>query len=85
MEKPAPAPPRPVPVPPKPVPVPVPVSATPGNLSRASLASYQEKYADRTQAMAMAYRSGDFTLKEIAEHFGVQSTTVKRAVEQYAG
>jgi DNA-binding MarR family transcriptional regulator len=35
--------------------------------------------------MAMAYRSGDFTLKEIAEHFGVQPPTVKRAAEQYAG
>jgi DNA-directed RNA polymerase specialized sigma24 family protein len=35
--------------------------------------------------MAMAYKSGDFTLKEIAEHFGVQSTTVKRAAEQFAG
>lgn len=82
-EKPAPAPPRPVPVPNKPVPVPVPVSAAPATSARPSLASYQEKYADRTQAMAMAYRSGDFTLKEIAEHFGVQSTTVKRAAEQH--
>jgi DNA-directed RNA polymerase specialized sigma24 family protein len=35
--------------------------------------------------MAMAFKSGDFTLGEIAEHFGVQSTTVKRAVEQFAG
>lgn len=75
--------PRPVPVPSKPVPVPV--SAAPAASSRPSLASYREKYADRSQAMAMAYRSGDFTLKEIAEHFGVQSTTVKRAAEQYAG
>lgn len=80
---PSPVQPRPVPVPVKPAPVPV--SAAPANLSRPSLASYQEKYADRSQAMAMAYRSGDFTLKEIAEHFGVPSTTVKRAAEQYAG
>ena len=50
-----------------------------------SLASFQDKYADRSQAMAMAYRSGDFTLKEIAEHFGVPSTAVRRAAEQYAG
>lgn len=90
-QKPMPAPPpaaqpRPVPVPrPVPAPVPVPVSAAPATSSRPSLASYQEKYADRAQAMAMAYRSGDFTLREIAEHFGVQSTTVKRAAEQYAG
>ena len=50
-----------------------------------SIATFQEKYADRSQAMAMAYRSGSFTLKEIAEHFGVPSTAVKRAAEQYAG
>ncbi|HEY2291005.1 MAG TPA: vWA domain-containing protein [Thermoanaerobaculia bacterium] len=83
MEKPAPAPvapPRPVPPPPQAVPVPVPTA-----VSRPSLAAFQEKYADRSQAMAMAYRSGDFTLKEIAEHFGVQPPTVKRAAEQYAG
>jgi hypothetical protein len=83
MEKPAPAPvvpPRPVPPPPQAVPVPVPAA-----VSRPSLAGFQERYADRSQAMAMAYKSGDFTLKEIAEHFGVQSTTVKRAAEQYAG
>ena len=49
------------------------------------LRALQEKYGDRSQARAMAYKSGDFTLKEIAEHFGVQSTTVKRAAEQFAG
>ena len=83
MEKPAPTPVTPPrPVPPLPQAVPVPVAAA---VSRPSLATFQEKYADRSQAMAMAYKSGDFTLKEIAEHFGVQSTTVKRAAEQYAG
>ena len=49
------------------------------------MACFQEKYADRSQAIAMAYRSGFFTLKEIAEHFGVPLTAVKRAAEQYAG
>ena len=83
VERPAPAPvvpPRPVPTPP-----PAPVAPRPATVSRFSLAGYQEKYGDRSQAMAAAYKSGDFTLKEIAEHFGVQSTTVKRAAEQYAG
>ena len=60
-------------------------SPMPAAVSRPSLAAFQEKYADRSQAMALAYKSGDFTLKEIAEHFGVQSTTVKRAAEQYTG
>jgi hypothetical protein len=86
VEKPVPSPAvplRPVPVAAKPVPVP---AGTAANASlRPSLTTYQEKYTDRSQAMAMAYRSGDFTLKEIAQHFGVQSTTVKRAAEQYAG
>jgi hypothetical protein len=87
VEKPVPAPVvplRPVAPPPQAAPVPVPVSR-PAAVSRPSLAGYQEKYGDRSQAMAMAYKSGDFTLKEIAEHFGVQSTTVKRAAEQFAG
>lgn len=68
--------------PPAPAPAPAPAKAVSG---RSALAAYQEKYADRSMAMAMAYRSGDFTLKEIAEHFGVQSTTVKRAADQLAG
>jgi hypothetical protein len=86
VQKPAPAPVvplRPVAVPV--TPAPVPVAAAPAAISRPSLAGYQEKYADRGQAMAMAYKSGNFTLREIAEHFGVQSTTVKRAAEQFAG
>jgi Mg-chelatase subunit ChlD len=67
---------------PPPAPAPAPAKAVSG---RNPLAAYQEKYADRAMAMAMAYKSGDFTLKEIAEHFGVQSTTVKRAADQLAG
>lgn len=68
--------------PPAPALAPAPAKTVSG---RSALAAYQEKYADRSMAMAMAYKSGDFTLKEIAEHFGVQSTTVKRAADQLAG
>jgi hypothetical protein len=82
-ERPAPTPVAPLrPVPPPPL---APVAPRPLTVSRSSLAGFLEKYDDRSQAMAMAYKSGDFTLKEIAEYFGVQSTTVKRAAEQYAG
>ena len=35
---------------------------------------------DRKRAMAQAYLSGNFTMKEIAEHFGVHYSTVSRAV-----
>lgn len=31
--------------------------------------------------MALAYRSGCYTLKEIGEHFGVSHATVGRAVK----
>lgn len=39
---------------------------------------------DRELAMARAYRAG-YSLGEIAEHFGVPATAVKRAANQYAG
>jgi hypothetical protein len=86
-QKPAPAPVAPVgPVKRPPTPAAsTPVTASAAAVSRSPLAVFQKKYADRSQAMAMAFKSGDFTLGEIAEHFGVQSTTVKRAVEQFAG
>ncbi|HYX25968.1 MAG TPA: vWA domain-containing protein, partial [Thermoanaerobaculia bacterium] len=90
-QKPAPTPvvfPRPVAAPPlaptRPAPA-APVTAAPAAVAGPSLAEYQKKYADRSQAMAMAYRSGVFSLREIGQHFGVPSTAVKRAAEQYAG
>ncbi len=33
--------------------------------------------------MAIAYRSGCYTLEEIGKHFGVSRTTVSRAVKAY--
>lgn len=76
-----PVPPVKTPAPPAPVVAP----AAAASSKQGSLGTYQERYADRSVAMAMAYKSGDFTLKEIAEHFGVQSTTVKRAADQLTG
>jgi putative transposase len=35
---------------------------------------------DRDRAMADAYLSGDYTMKEIAEHFGAHYSTVSRSV-----
>lgn len=37
---------------------------------------------DRDRVMARAYRSGHYSLREIAEHFGTTSAAVKRAVDQ---
>jgi len=43
------------------------------------LADYAAR-TDRRRAMAQAYLSGSFTMREIAEHFGVHYATVSRAV-----
>jgi putative transposase len=45
------------------------------------LAVYESAGNDRDRAIAMAYASGDYTMKQIAEHFGVHYSTVSRAVK----
>jgi len=47
------------------------------------LSTYQERYPDRSEAMARAYFSGAYTMAEIGEHFGVHYMTVSRAVKSY--
>jgi putative transposase len=42
------------------------------------LAAYAVAFAQRDEAMAQAYRSGGYTMKEIAEHCGVHYMTVSR-------
>jgi hypothetical protein len=44
---------------------------------------YQNRYRDPRRAMAEAYRTGDYTLKAIGEHFGVHYATVSRAVKAF--
>ncbi|RCX26129.1 transposase [Thioalbus denitrificans] len=44
------------------------------------LADYARR-SDRRMAMAEAYLSGHYTMREIAEHFGVHYSTVSRAVK----
>ena len=43
----------------------------------------QEKYADRNEAMAQAYRSGAYTMADIATFFDVHYMTVSRAVRTF--
>lgn len=43
---------------------------------------YEEKYQDRKRGMVEAYRSGDYTMKEIAEYFNVHYSTVSRAINK---
>ncbi len=47
------------------------------------LSEYQQKYAERNEAMARAYLSGGYTMAEIGEHFGVHYMTVSRAVRRF--
>ena len=44
---------------------------------------YEENTADRKKAMALAYASGDYTMKEISEWFCVHYSTVSRAVKLF--
>lgn len=51
---------------------------------RKPLSFYQSRYSgDRTQAMAMAFRSGHYPIEDIAEHFRVQRGRVVRAIRQH--
>lgn len=47
-----------------------------------SLQYYKENYQDRKRGMLEAYRSGDYTMKEIAEDFNVHYSTVSRAIKK---
>jgi transposase-like protein len=49
-----------------------------------SLQAFAEAYDDKRTAMA-AYASGANTLKAVAAHFGVHSSTVSRAVREAKG
>ncbi len=70
-------------VPPKQTRVEADPSLSEGREARKALSYYQEQSNDPARAMAMAYHSGDYTLREIAQHFGVQSSSVKRAADQH--
>jgi putative transposase len=49
------------------------------------LAYYAKRHKEPKTAMAVAYLSGDYSMKAIAEHFGVHYATVSRAVEDHEG
>jgi len=46
------------------------------------LAEYAAGWPDRDRAMAEAYRSGAYSMRTIAEYFGVSRMTVSRAVKR---
>jgi predicted DNA-binding protein YlxM (UPF0122 family) len=45
------------------------------------LAHYRDGAESRQAAMAAAYASGDYTMQDIADHFGVHYAKVSRAVK----
>ena len=47
-----------------------------------TLPQYQQRHANRDEAMAYAYLSGAYPMAMIAEYFGVHSMTVSRAVRK---
>ena len=47
-----------------------------------SLQFYEEKNHDREQGMVEAYRTGDYTMKDIASYFNVHYSTVSRAIKK---
>jgi hypothetical protein len=47
------------------------------------LAEFARHYPDRREAMARAFRTGVYTMQEIAGFFGVHYSTVSRAVRQF--
>ncbi len=47
------------------------------------LAAYRRRYADRDAGMARAYLAGAYTMKQIAEAYGVHHMTVSRAVRRF--
>jgi len=47
-----------------------------------TLVWYEERYRDKYEAMVRAYQSGLYSLKEIADYYGVHYSTVSRAVKR---
>ena len=45
------------------------------------LNQYQDQYIERNRAMAEAYLSGHYSLRQVGEYFGVSYATVSRAVK----
>lgn len=72
------APPAP-PIPSQPAPPPV----APPPPARPSLASFAQQYPEPARAMAAAHRSGHYRLSEIAAHFGVPASAVRRAIDEH--
>lgn len=56
---------------------------SPRQSARKPLDFYGRKYKDRTEAMAQAYLSGEYSMKAIGDFFSVHYATVSRAVKRF--
>ncbi len=48
-----------------------------------ALAYYAKRYSSKDRAIAEAYRSGAYSMREIGAYFGVGRMTVSRAVKKH--
>ncbi|NOQ94398.1 MAG: addiction module toxin RelE, partial [Methylophaga sp.] len=48
-----------------------------------SLKEYQEASASRNDAIVAAYRTGGYTMNEIASYFGCHYSTVSRVIAKF--
>lgn len=53
-------------------------------IPRQSLDSYEREAGDSSLAMLLAYKSGAYSLKDIARHFGVHYSTVSRRIRRHS-
>ncbi|HXK57279.1 MAG TPA: helix-turn-helix domain-containing protein [Gammaproteobacteria bacterium] len=47
------------------------------------LGNFERTYAERREAVVRAFLTGVYTMREIADHFGVRYSTVSRAVHWF--
>jgi hypothetical protein len=47
------------------------------------LTCYEDRYQSRNEAMANAFKTGAYTMREIADHFREHYMTVSRAVRRH--
>jgi hypothetical protein len=48
-----------------------------------SLISYEQRHRPRNEAIIKAHQSGDYTLKQIGDHFGLHYSTVSGIVRHH--
>ena len=50
--------------------------------AKAKPLSYYSSFSDRNEGIVIAYQTGDYTMKQIADEFGLHYATVSRVVKK---